>query len=427
MRGRQEIAGLAAAAMLVIMIVMQDAVASPLPAERPTPPPPRPAAIAEGAALRASANLSFNAWIEGFRPRALEAGIPAEVFDGAMEGVRYDTDVVQRDRTQSEFTRTIWDYLDSAVSEDRVRNGREALGRHRAVLDRIEAHYGVEKEIVLAVWGLESAYGSFRGRTPTIAALATLAFDGRRAAFFEGELIAALRILASGDITPDRMTGSWAGAMGHTQFMPSSYLALAVDFDGDGRRDIWSDDPTDALASAAAYLAHHGWTRGQPWGVEVRVPRGFDYALTGERVKKPATDWASLGIRAADGSIVPDHGPASILMPAGAQGAAFMIFPNFAVIERYNPADAYVIGIGHLADRIAGRPPIGADWPREDRALTLAEREELQERLTGAGFSTGGIDGKIGPNTIAAVRAFQTSLGMEPDGYANPALLDRLR
>jgi len=377
--------------------------------------------------VRASANLAFNRWIEGFRVRALGQGISASVFDRAVRGISYNPDVIRLDRSQNEFTKTIWEYLDTAVSEDRVANGRRAMERHRALLEEIEARYGVDKEIVLAIWGLESAYGGFRGTTPTIEALATLAFDGRRAEFFEGELFAALQILQGGDIAPEAMTGSWAGAMGHTQFMPSSYLVFAVDHGEDGRRDIWSDDPTDALASAAAYLARHGWQHGQPWGVEVRLPEDFDYGITGERIKKPAADWAALGVRAADGSVVPEHGPASILLPAGARGAAFMIFPNFAVIERYNPADAYVIGIGHLADRIAGGPPIAAAWPREDRALTLAERRELQEGLTRAGFSTDGVDGKIGPNTIAAIRSFQRSLGLIPDGYANLDILHRLR
>ncbi|MEY3309830.1 MAG: hypothetical protein RLZZ413_3868, partial [Pseudomonadota bacterium] len=220
---------------------------------------------------------------------------------------------------------------------------------------------------------LESAYGSYRGEYPLIGTLATLAYDTRRGAFFEGQLLAALSIVQSGDVGADAMTGSWAGAMGHTQFIPTSYLAHAVDFTGDGRRDIWSDDPADALASTAAYLADAGWQSGKPWGVEVTLPPGFDYGETGERVKKPVAVWQALGVRTADGGALPDHGPASVLLPAGAQGAAFLIFANFQVIERYNAADAYVIGIGHLADRIAGGPPIRAAWPRQDRALKFDE------------------------------------------------------
>ena len=373
------------------------------------------------------ANTGFQRWIAGFRGRATAQGIRPAVFDAAFQGVRYNSDVISRDRNQAEFVRPIWDYLDSAVSETRIRNGRAALRENARVLAEIEARYGVEAEVVTAVWGLESAYGAFRGDTPIIEALATLAYDGRRGRFFEEQLVAALRILQSGDVRPRDMTGSWAGAMGHTQFIPTSYLAYAQDFRGDGRRDIWADDPTDALASTAAYLARFGWTRGQPWGVEVRLPRGFDYSQTGDRIRKSPGDWARLGVRDMSGGQVPNHGRASILLPAGARGAAFMIFDNFHVIERYNAADAYVIGVGHLSDRIAGGPGIRATWPRGDRGLRRAERRELQQRLTNAGFSTRGVDGIIGPNTTAAIRAFQRSSGMVPDGYASYEVLRRLR
>ena len=374
-----------------------------------------------------SANIAFNAWIDGFRDRALAQGITGQVFDTALGGIEYNTDVIQRDRNQSEFTKQIWEYLDSAASETRVQNGQAALRDNASVLAEIEARYAVEAEVVTAIWGLESAYGTFRGTTPIIEALATLSFDGRRGQFFEDQLIAALQILQAGDVTPQQMTGSWAGAMGHTQFIPTSYLAYAQDFRGDGQRDIWSDDPTDALASTAAYLARFGWTKGQPWGVEVVLPDGFDYSETGERVKKSPADWAARGVRDTRGATVPDHGRASILLPAGAEGAAFMIFDNFHVIERYNTADAYVIGVGHLSDRIAGGPAIQAAWPRGDRSLLRAEREEMQRRLTSAGFDTDGVDGIIGPNTIAAIRAFQQSVGMVPDGYASYEVLRRLQ
>ncbi|QYK43431.1 MAG: lytic murein transglycosylase [Paracoccaceae bacterium] len=394
--------------------------ATPLAAEVPV------SRAAEAAMEQLGDTAGLARWVADFRPRALAAGIAPDTIDRAMSDLAYNPDVIRRDRRQNEFTKTIWDYLDTAVSEDRVTRGRAALARHADLLARIEAEYGVEKEVVVALWGLESAYGGFRGDVPTIAALATLAYDGRRAAFFERELIAALRILQEGHVTPDRMTGSWAGAMGHTQFMPTSFLALAVDFTGNGRRDVWGDDPADALASAAAYLRHHGWRQGMPWGVEVRLPKGFDYAGTGEQVVRPVADWQAAGVRLWGGGDLPDHGPGAVLLPAGHRGAAFLIWPNFQVIERYNPADAYVIAIGHLSDRLRGGPPVGADWPRDDRALTLPERITLQERLTAAGFDTKGIDGRIGPNTIAAVRAFQAARGMVPDGYASPALLAAL-
>jgi membrane-bound lytic murein transglycosylase B len=369
----------------------------------------------------------FAAWVAGFRTRALAAGITPQTFDAAFRDARFDPAVVEKDRNQSEFTKAIWDYLDSAVSDARIENGQAALRDNLALLKRIEAAYGVDKEVVVAVWGLESAYGSYRGDYPLIGALATLAYDTRRGPFFEGQLLAALTIVQSGDVGATAMTGSWAGAMGHTQFIPTSYLAHAVDFTGDGRRDIWSDDPTDALASTAAYLANAGWQTGRPWGVEVTLPPGFDYGETGERVKKPVTDWQALGVRMADGGPLPDHGPASVLLPAGALGAAFLIFANFQVIEKYNTADAYVIAVGHLADRIAGGPPIRAAWPRQNRALKFDERVELQQRLAAAGFDPGTADGKIGPNTIAALRAFQRSIGAVPDGYASLEMLQKLR
>lgn len=374
-----------------------------------------------------TSNAAFGRWIDQFRERARAAGIRNSVFDASFQGIRYNTSVVQKDRNQSEFTKQIWEYLDSAVSDSRVRNGRAALRDNRRVLTEIEARYGVEAEVVAAVWGLESAYGSFRGDTPIIEALATLAFDGRRGRFFEQQLIAALKIIQSGDVRPRDMRGSWAGAMGHTQFIPTSYLSYAEDFRGDGRRDIWADDPTDALASTAGYLKAFGWTKGQPWGVEVRLPRDFDYRQTGERIKKSPAEWAALGVRDVDGARVANFGRASILSPAGAQGATFMIFNNFHVIERYNSSDAYVIGVGLLSGRIAGAGPLKAGWPREDRNLANREKQEMQQLLTRKGFNTQGVDGIIGPNTIAAIRRFQASVGMIPDGYASYEVLRRLR
>ena len=365
-------------------------------------------------------------WIKEFRGRALGNGISSATFDGTMQGLTYLPDVVRKDRHQNEFTKTIWDYLDSAVSDARIASGQAALAKHREVLDRIEATYGVDKQAVLAIWGLESAYGAVRGDVGTIEALATLAYDGRRGAFFEGQLLAALQILQAGDVTPANMRGSWAGAMGHTQFMPTSFLSTAVDFNGDGRRDIWSDDPVDALASTAAYLAKNGWQKGAPWGVEVRLPQGFDYTLTTDRTKKSAAEWQALGVVTASGADLPDHGPGSILLPGGARGVAFLIFHNFQVIETYNSADAYVIAVGHLGDRILGAPGFRATWPHDLRALSFDERIELQTLLTTAGFDTLGIDSKMGPRTIAAIMDFQLSTGLIPDGFPSIQLLDAL-
>lgn len=367
----------------------------------------------------------LDAWIADFRARALAAGISAATFDDAMTGLHYLPDVVRKDRHQNEFTKTIWEYLDTAVSDARIAAGQAALRKYKASLDRIEAAYGVDARVVLAIWGLESAYGAVRGDISTIEALATLAYDGRRGKFFEGQLVDALTILQARDVTRGAMRGSWAGAMGHTQFMPSSFLATAVDFDGDGRRDIWSDDPVDALASTAAYLARNGWQKGAPWGVEVVLPAGFDYSQTTDKVKKSAAEWQALGVRAVAGAL-PEAEGASILLPGGARGVAFMIFHNFQVIETYNSADAYVIAVGHLGDRIMGAPAFKAGWPRDLRALSYDERIALQRRLTAAGFDTLGVDSKMGPRTIAAIMGFQRSAGLVPDGFPSLEVLNRL-
>ena len=374
-----------------------------------------------------TSNTGFQQWVKGFRGRALSKGIKPAIFDRAFSGVKFDRAIIAKDRNQSEFTKQIWDYLDSAASPVRVKNGQAALRKYSRILDKIEARYGVEKEVVAAVWGLESAYGAQRGDIDIIEALATLSFDGRRGKFFEAQLIAALKIIQSGDVNPRGMKGSWAGAMGHTQFIPTSYLAYAQDFNGDGKRDIWSNDPTDALASTAAYLAKFGWRKGQPWGVEVILPAKFNYGLASRRILKNPGDWAALGVRAASGGKVPNHGTASILLPAGATGAAFMIFNNFAVIERYNVADAYVIGVGHLSDLLVGGPPIKASWPRGYAPLSFKEKKEMQRRMIRKGFELEKVDGIIGPNTINAIRAYQTSVGVTPDGFPSQNLLKLLR
>lgn len=395
------------------------------PQKRPADLAPTP--VQEKKPIEMRRDPGLNRWVQGFRGRALAQGISPRVFDQAFRNVAYVPDVIRLDRNQAEFTKSIWDYLDRAVSDSRVSNGKKALRQHGRTLAAIERAYGVEKEVVAAVWGMESNYGNNRGDMPLISSLATLSYDGRRGRFFEKQLIAALKIIQSGDVRPENMTGSWAGAMGHTQFIPTSYLAFAVDFTGDGKRDIWSDNPADALASTAAYLKRSGWKKGQPWGVEVKLPRNFNYDLVSRKIKKMPSDWARLGVTDMRGRAVPDYGSAALLLPAGAQGAAFLVFRNFRAIERYNAADAYVIGVGHLSDRLRGKPAIQHPWPRGDRALKFAERKELQRRLTARGFNTQGVDGKIGPRSVAAIRAFQRSVGMAPDGYASLSVLKKLR
>ena len=367
----------------------------------------------------------FVSWVSGFRGRALAQGISARTFDTAFATAHFLPDVIKRDRSQSEFTLSVGDYLGRTVSDLRIDKGRDEFRNRAATLNGIAGTYGVDPQYVAAIWGMESNFGSHRGSTHLVSALATLAYEGRRGAFFESQLIAALQILQSGDVDASDMTGSWAGAMGHTQFIPTSYLSYAVDYTGDGRRDIWSDDPTDALASTAAYLAKSGWIKGMPWGVEVRLPQGFDFAeVTSKRMP---SDWARLGVTGADGRAVPDYGSARLLLPAGASGLAFLVFKNFDVIKRYNNSDAYALAVGHLGDRIAGGPAFRGQWPANERALKRDEREELQALLTRRGFSTGGVDGRIGPNTVDALRAYQVKAGLTADGHASVDVLQHLR
>ncbi|MDE0697335.1 MAG: lytic murein transglycosylase [Boseongicola sp.] len=385
------------------------------------------AAAGPGVPDAAWPEIGFRRWIDRFRTRARASGIRDGIFDAAFRGVRYNAGVIRSDRRQPEFTRQVWNYLDAVVSDARVRDGRAALQRNRRLLAEIEAKFDVEAAILAAVWGAESDFGACRGDTPLIEALATLAFDGRRARFFEEQLVAALKIVQAGDIPPKRLKGSWAGGMGHTQFIPTTYLDHAVDFRGGGRPDIWSDDPADALASTASFLRRCGWRKGQPWGMEVALSRGFDLALADRRIRKAVNDWTALGVRDARGRRIPGHGFASILIPAGLRGAAFMIFDNFHVFRQYNAADAYVIAVGHLADRLGGGGPLRSGWPRRDRNLGRAERLEMQRLLTARGFDTQGSDGIIGPNTVDAIRAFQASQGLPPDGYASHEVLERLK
>ncbi len=380
-----------------------------------------------GLVQNVASQAGFETWIENFKTRARREGISETTLNEAFRGVRYNSDVIAKDRYQSEFTKQIWDYLDSAASPTRVANGQKAMRQHAKTLDAIERRFGVDKYVVAAIWGVESAYGATRGDINVIEAMATLAYDGRRGKFFEQQLIAALKILQKGDTHARNMKGSWAGAMGHTQFIPTSFEAFAVDGDGDGKRDIWSNDPTDALASTAAYLARHGWNKGQPWGVEVRLPRGFDYTSARRDNMRAPGDWAALGVVGVDGRPVPNYGRASILLPAGAQGAAFMIFDNFAVLERYNKADAYVIGVGHLSDRLKGGAEIQATWPRGYAPLSFKEKQQMQRILKRKGFLDDKVDGIIGPNTINAIRAYQTSVGVTPDGYPSQEFLKLLR
>ena len=322
--------------------------------------------------------------------------------------------------------RPIWQYLDTAVSQTRVGEGRARLDEHRDTALRMQERYGVPAEIVVAIWGIESNYGGNFGDFSTLEALATLAFDGRRRDFARGELLAALRIIEAGDIEPQRMIGSWAGAMGHTQFIPSSFESYAVDGDDDGRRDIWKSIP-DVMASTANYLAQAGWRPGEPWGVEVSLPSGFDYAQTELNTRYASHEWAAQGVRPIAGGRLPDFEQASVIAPAGAQGPAFLVGPNYRAILRYNNATSYALAVGTLAERIAGREGIRSAWPRDEQPLSRSQVRELQQALNAQGFDVGTPDGIMGPNTRRGLRAYQQSIGVIPDGFATLSLLERLQ
>jgi len=380
---------------------------------------------APASAAPAQPSLTFEEWRAQFRGKALGDGISAGVFDRAFAGISPSDRVLELDRFQPEFSRPIWEYLDSAVSDTRVSNGRRLTAEKAGLLDRIEAAYGVDREAVIAIWGLESAYGANYGSIPVVRSLSTLAWEGRRREFAESQLMSALRILQAGDVTPDRMVGSWAGAMGHTQFIPTSFEEYAVDFTGDGRRDLWAGDAADALASTANYLSRFGWTEGLAPAVEVRLPAGFDYALVDGRTTRFASDWAAMGVApVADGW---PSGEMALIAPAGARGPAFAVTSNFRVIRRYNNSTSYSLAVSHLADRIRGEGPIAQAWPRGDRPLSRGEKQEMQRRLTALGYDTQGVDGIIGPNSRAAIRGFQSAQGIVADGYDSAALLDALR
>ncbi|GHC80140.1 murein transglycosylase [Pseudorhodoferax aquiterrae] len=367
----------------------------------------------------------FAQWVDRFRAEARAAGITDATLHAAFDGVQHLDQVIALDRAQPEFTRTVWDYLDTAVSPTRVARGQDKLLEVRAVADAAAARYGVPAEIVVAIWGMESNYGSNYGDTPTIDALATLGFEGRRAAWARGQLMAALRILQNGDIPRERMLGSWAGAMGQTQFLPSNFLAYAVDADGDGRRDIWGS-MADVTASTAHFLAREGWQRGQPWGLEVQLPPGFDLGRADDALRQSSTQWAAEGVRAMDGTALPALPDASLLLPAGARGPVFLVGPNFRAILRYNNATSYALGVGLLAQRLAGGPAVQAAWPRDLQPLSRNALQTLQQALQSQGFDPGGIDGVLGPATRGAIRRWQRSVGLAADGFPTQDLLERL-
>lgn len=392
--------------------------------------PPAPSAVAvivDSAPVEpAEANheQKFLRWVAEFRESARATGIDEETLKVAFDPVRFLPHVIESDRAQPEFTRNVWDYLDSAVSRQRVSRGQEKLLQLQALLAPVTARYGVPAEILVALWGMESSYGSFTGDTSTVDALATLGFEGRREQWARSQLLAALKILQNHDVSRIQMLGSWAGAMGQTQFLPSNFLAYAVDADGDGKRDIWNN-VADVMASTANFVARSGWQADQPWGVEVQLPPGFDYARADPDIRKPANLWVDEGVKTKDGAPLPVLPDSSILLPAGARGPAFLVGPNFRTILRYNNSTSYALAVGLLAQRLAGGVATLAPWPRDLQALTRTQMQTLQTVLNALGFDSGAPDGMMGPATRSGIRQYQRSNGLPADGYPTLEILQR--
>ncbi|MCJ2135148.1 lytic murein transglycosylase [Methylobacterium sp. J-026] len=401
---------------------MACALAPTLAAAAPDAAPPAPQAFE-------TCRADLIAW-------ATARAVPQSVADAQLAGLTADPDVLAASGSQGEFVRPIWDYIEASITPSRIAAGQRKLAENAETLSAIEARYGIDRHILVAFWGVESNYGAVLDNPaivkPVVRSLATLGCgDPARAPYWRDELAAALQILAWNQAPLERMpgglTGSWAGAMGHTQFMPSVYQRYAVDFDGDGTRDIWTSVP-DALASTANYLRAQGWKPGEGWGAEAVLPENFDAALADETTPRSLAAWRALGVSPVPGRPVPDEtAEATLILPAGIRGPAFLLRPNFAVILRYNTALAYALTVALLSDRLRGDPGLVRDWPRGDRPLTADERRDIQYRLTARGLPTGGVDGKIGPKTRAALRAFQGAVGLPADGYADAALLDRIR
>jgi len=377
------------------------------------------------AILAAAAN--FRNCLEGLWPAAARRGVSRQSFETYTAGLEPDLRIMDLLDAQPEFTKAFWDYLDILVTDARIAGGREILAKYKPTFDAMEKAYWVDRHIVTAIWGVESNYGTQGGERPVIRSTATLACIGRRQDYFREEFLSALEILHRHDIAPDRFVGSWAGAFGPTQFMPTSFKRFAVDFDGDGRRDVVDSVP-DLIASTANNLHKDGWISGETWGYEVVVPQGFDYLKADRSRQLAIQQWQALGIRRANGAAFPKPAARAWLMvPAGARGPAFLMLTNFRVIMKYNPAEAYALAIGHLADRLRGGGPLVQPWPRDERVLSLEERVEMQQLLATRGFDIGEPDGRFGPRTRAAIRDFQARQGLTADGFASNDVLARLR
>lgn len=377
-------------------------------------------------AIRAAA-ADFGNCIAGLWPEAERRGVTRANYERFTSGLTLDLSVMDKLDAQPEFNKATWDYLDLLVSDDRIARGQQLLAQYASTFAAVERRYGVDRHIVAAIWGVESNFGTMIGDRAVLRSTATLACVGRRQDYFRGEFLAALEILQRGDIPADRLVGSWAGAFGPTQFMPTSFLRYAVDFDGDGRPDVVDSVP-DMIASTANNLRTDGWVPGATWGYEVSLPAHFNYLLADSSRQMSIGQWARLGIRRANGApFLRPAERASLLLPAGARGPAFLMLRNFRVIMKYNPAEAYALATGYLADRLRGGGPFVHSWPRDERLLTTDERYRLQQLLAQRGFAIGQPDGLLGPQTRLAIRSFQQSIGQIPDGFASSAVLEKLQ
>jgi membrane-bound lytic murein transglycosylase B len=370
----------------------------------------------------AAQDADFRRFVESLWPEAQARGVLRATFDGAFRGVTPDPKIVALTKTQSEFVRPIWDYVNGAISAQRLERGRQLAAQWAQTLEAAERSYGVPRSAILGIWGMETNFGSFAGSIYVVRALSTLAYTGYRGDFFRNELLIALQILEQDHIERETMVGSWAGAMGQTQFMPSSFMKFAVDGNRDGKRDIWNSVP-DAIASTANYLRQQGWQPGLPWGFEVELPDGFDF----RNLRHGFASWAGLGLRRVDGRPLPPNGEATLFLPGGAKGPAFLITDNYLVIKTYNSSDAYALGVAHLGDRLMGGASIRGRWPADEPMLDKDQRVELQRRLAALGLYAGEADGRLGSLTRDAVRNFQLRRGLVADGYANLAVLRELR
>jgi peptidoglycan lytic transglycosylase B len=378
------------------------------------------------AAIRAAA-ADFHNCLARLWPLAARRGISRKVYAAHTEKLTPDLRIMDLLDGQPEFTKSFWDYLDLLVNEDRIANGRALLQRYRATFDAVERAYGVGRYVIAAIWGVESNYGTLGGERPVIRSTATLSCIGRRQQYFRGEFLAALEILQHKDVKPDRLIGSWAGAFGPTQFMPTSFKRYAVDFDRDGRRDVVDSIP-DMIASTANNLKKDGWIGAETWGYEVVVPANFNFLLADHKHTMTIREWERHSLKRPGGKPFPRPGErAYLLIPAGVQGPGFLMLHNFGVIMKYNPAEAYALAIGHLADRLRGGGPLAQGWPRYERVLSRGERLELQQLLVRQGYDVGEPDGLLGPRTRAAIRDYQAKTGRVPDGFASAGILDRLR